>query len=330
MKILGIETSCDDTSVSIVDISSKRVKVLFEAVSSQENIHKKYGGIVPEVAARKHIENLGPIIETALKKHSAKSIDRIAVTAGPGLITSLLIGVETAKTLAYAWNKPIVGVHHIEGHMLSILVNNRQIDWPALALVVSGGHTELVLVKRPGTYKIIGETQDDAAGEAFDKVAKLLGLGYPGGPMIEQRAKKRKVDSFELPRPMINSNNFDFSFSGLKTAVLYLHRDRKIPKSKINDLCASFQQAAIDVLVAKTVKATKKYNTKSILLVGGVSANQQLRKALGQQAKKDLGCPLYSPAIKHSTDNATMIAIAGFFNKPTHWSKIKADPNFCI
>ncbi|MDD5567371.1 MAG: tRNA (adenosine(37)-N6)-threonylcarbamoyltransferase complex transferase subunit TsaD [Patescibacteria group bacterium] len=327
MKILAIETSCDDTSVSLVNIAKGRVTVLSEVVSSQVNIHAKYGGVVPEVAARKHIENIGPILKAVLAKHPAQSIDRVAVTAGPGLITSLLIGVETAKTLAYAWDKPIVGINHLEGHILSCLIDSGKPRFPAIALVVSGGHTLLVLVTRIGKYSIIGQTQDDAAGEAFDKVARLLKLGYPGGPIIEKLARKGNPTAFDLPRPMLEQKNFDLSFAGLKTAVLYLYRDGKIPRGKINDLCASFQQATVDVLVSKTIKAARKYNAKSVMLAGGVAANQQLRSALSQQVKKDLGCPFHVPKAKHSTDNATMVAVAGYCHKPIHWSKIKADPN---
>ncbi|MDD5341991.1 MAG: tRNA (adenosine(37)-N6)-threonylcarbamoyltransferase complex transferase subunit TsaD [Patescibacteria group bacterium] len=327
MKILAIETSCDDTSVSLVNIAKGRVTVLLEVVSSQVNIHAKYGGVVPEVAARKHIENIGPILKAVLAKHPSRSIDRIAVTTGPGLITSLLIGVETAKTLAYAWDKPIVGINHLEGHILSCLIDSGKPRFPAIALVVSGGHTLLVLVTRIGKYSIIGQTQDDAAGEAFDKVARLLKLGYPGGPIIEKLARKGNPTAFDLPRPMLEQKNFDFSFAGLKTAVLYLYRDGKIPRGKINDLCASFQQATVDVLVSKTIKAARKYSAKSVLLSGGVAANQLLRSALSRQVKNGLGRPFHVPKAKHSTDNATMVAVAGYYHKPIHWSKIRANPN---
>ncbi len=327
MKILGIETSCDDTSVSLIEINRKKVKIISEIVSSQVKIHAKYGGIVPEVAARKHIENFGPILDTALKKVDPNSIDRIAVTKGPGLITSLLIGVETAKTLAYAWNKPIVGVNHLEGHILSNFIDHQNIKLPAIVLVVSGGHTELVLMKKIGRYEVIGQTLDDAAGEAFDKVAKLLKLGYPGGPIIEKLSRQGNSNAYDLPRPMLDHDNYNFSFAGLKTAVLYLYKDGKTPPSKINDLCASFQQAAIDVLVSKTIKAVKQHETKSVLLAGGVAANQHLRTSLAQATTSFKGVKFYSPAFKHSTDNATMIAVAGYYNEPVNWKNIKANPN---
>jgi len=329
MKILGIETSCDDTAVSVVDVNKNRVKVLSEIISSQIKIHEKYGGIVPEVAARKHIENFGPILQKILKKHAPETIDRITVTAGPGLITSLLIGVETAKTLSYAHQIPIVQINHLEGHILSIIINDK-VRFPAVALVVSGGHTNLYLVRKIGDYELIGQTQDDAAGEAFDKVAKLLGLGYPGGPVIEKRAKRGDANAFKLPRPMLNHDNFDFSFAGLKTAVLYLYKDGKIPRNKLNDLCASFQQAATDVLVDKTVRAAKLHKVKSVILSGGVSANKHLRESLRVGVSKNTSAKLFVPDFIHSTDNATMIAVAGYYYKPIPWQNIKANPNLKI
>ncbi|MDP3964923.1 MAG: tRNA (adenosine(37)-N6)-threonylcarbamoyltransferase complex transferase subunit TsaD [bacterium] len=326
MRILAIETSCDDTSVSVVDITTRKIKVLTHIVSSQEAIHKEFGGIVPEVAARKHVENLPAILQTVLKKHPAKTIERIAVTMGPGLITSLLVGVEAAKTLAFAWNKPIIPVHHIEGHLLSALIENHTIRFPALGLVVSGGHTELILVHGFGKYRVIGETQDDAAGECFDKAAKILNLGYPGGPAIEKLALKGKTDAYNLPRPMLKSDNYHFSFAGLKTAVLYLHRDGKIPKSAINNFCASLQQAIVDVLVSKTIRAAEKFGVKTVLLGGGVAANSHLKKTLASALSK-IHCDFLAPSRKYSTDNATMIAVAAYHNTPVQWEKIKADPN---
>lgn len=326
MKILAIETSCDDTAVSVADITTKKTSVLFEVASSQIATHAKYGGIVPEVAARMHSENIGPIIKEALRRHPPETIDRIAVTTGPGLITSLLIGVETAKTLAYALPKPITAIHHIEGHICSSLINNRRPRFPALALIVSGGHTDLILVKGFSRYQLIGQTQDDAAGEAFDKVAKLLALGYPGGPIIQACAQRGNPHFFDLPRPMLEQKNYNFSFAGLKTAVLYLHQAGKIPRRRLADLCASFQQAAVDVLVAKTFRAAKEYRVKTILLGGGVAANALLRTTLAKEARRQRYA-FHMPTLFHSTDNATMIAQAAYYHKPSPWRNIKADPN---
>ncbi len=326
MKILGIETSCDDTAVSLININRRKVKILFEAVSSQIKFHRRFGGIVPEVAARKHIENLEPMLKSAFKKAAPEQIDRLAVTIGPGLITSLLIGVEASKTLSYAWHKPLVPVNHLEGHILSVAIKN-EVRFPAIALIVSGGHTSLFLVREIGNYQLIGQTLDDAAGEAFDKVAKLLKLGYPGGPVIEKLSKLGRAGAFDLPRPMINHDNYDFSFSGLKTAVLYLHRSGRIPRNKINDLCASFQQAVTDVLISKTIKAAIEYRASSVLLTGGVSANKFLRHNLNRAIKRNTEADFFVPHFRHSTDNATMIAVAGYYNKPQSWQLIKADPN---
>ena len=327
MKILGIETSCDDTSVSLIDVKNNRAKILFEVVSSQVKTHAQYGGVVPEVAARMHIENIIPVLRSILPNNPEKQIDRIAVTRGPGLVTSLLIGVETAKALALAWQKPIVPVNHIEGHILACWLDNKNIKLPAVALIVSGGHTEIILMTSFGKYRLIGQTQDDAAGEAFDKVAKLLKLGYPGGPIIQKLAASGNPKAYDLPRPMLDRKNFDFSFAGLKTAVLYLYQAGKIPKSKINDLCASFQQAAIDVLVAKTIEAARKHKVKTILLGGGVAANQPLRDTLRDEATRH-GIVYASPSLLHCADNATMIALAGYYGQPKPWSRIKADPNW--
>lgn len=327
MKILGIETSCDDTSVSLIEVKNNRPKVLTEVVSSQISTHAKYGGVVPEVAARMHIENIVPVLKSVLPKHPEKTIDRIAVTRGPGLVTSLLIGVETAKSLALAWHKPIVPVNHIEGHILACWLDNHDIKLPAVALVVSGGHTELILMSSIGKYKLIGQTLDDAAGEAFDKVAKMLKLGYPGGPIVQRLAERGNPTAYDLPRPMLDHHNFNFSFSGLKTAVLYLHQKGQVPKNRINDMCASFQEAAIDVLVTKTIKAATKYQVKTVLLGGGVAANQPLRDRLKHIAG-DVGLKFACPSLLHCADNATMIALAGYYGKPQPWSRIKADPNW--
>ncbi|MDP1845895.1 MAG: tRNA (adenosine(37)-N6)-threonylcarbamoyltransferase complex transferase subunit TsaD [Candidatus Moranbacteria bacterium] len=368
MRILSVETSCDDTAVALVNVSRNRFSVIDSLVSSQTKVHAPFGGVVPNLAAREHLKNLPVMLRGFLKKNkiSSGNIDLIAVTQGPGLIPALLIGTNAAKALAYAWKKPLVGVHHISGHIyanfidrLSLTSDVGEIRFPVLALIVSGGHTELILMKKHLDYKIVGQTLDDAAGEAFDKVAKMLGLGYPGGPIVSAIADKfrksfkvrpfpfptihREIpqgQTFQLPRPMINSKNLDFSFSGLKTAVLYTIRDNpKILKSvKLKSaLCYDFQQAVIDVLVHKTVQAAKKYKPKTILLGGGVSANKELRKQLGEAIKRLLPNSQYQlPAAGYSLDNAAMIAVAGHYqyklaknkNKfDNNWKNLEADAN---
>jgi len=337
MIILGIETSCDDTSISLVEKNTKDFKILSNVVSSQIKVHAAYGGVVPNLAAREHLKNIEPCLKQAMKKAKNPKIDLIAVTAGPGLIPSLLVGVNFAKALAYNCKKPIIGINHIEGHIYANWLDNLNstLNFPILALVVSGGHTQLVLIKKHGKYELLGETRDDAVGEAFDKVAKLLGLGYPGGPIISQRAEKGNPKKFNLPRPMMNRQNFDFSFSGLKTAVLYEVKKqdpKEINDGYINDMAASFQQAAIDVLISKTIKAAKKYNVKNVMLSGGVAANKELRSQIEQAVKKELlNVSFKMPEIKLCTDNAAMICAAAFFRKKLipkqGWFYINANSN---
>jgi len=368
MIILGIETSCDETAASVVRGLGDKVEVLSNIVSSQIEIHKKYGGVVPEVAAREHVLNMLPVVNETLEKakiqiprtplnKGAVKVDAIAVTVGPGLVTSLLVGVETAKTLAYVWKLPVVAANHIEGHIyanfIGINPNNQiliskqipnsksqiqnKIQFPALILTVSGGHTMLILMSGHGQYKVLGETRDDAAGEAFDKAAQLLGIGYPGGPAIAACAVKFKVESEKLkvkslPRPMIESNNFDFSFSGLKTALLYAIQRDKDWKKKIPEYAHEFEQAVAEVLVSKTIKAAKKYNCQNIMLSGGVAANVVLRNMLAQAVENKLyKAKLIIPEFKYCTDNAAMIATAGYFRakrkKFTAWQKLKTDAN---
>ena len=333
MIILSIETSCDDTGIALIEGNRKGCQILSNIVSSQIKIHAPYGGVVPNLAARAHLENIEPVLKKALQQANNPKIDLMAVTIGPGLIPSLLVGTNFAKALAYNWQKPIMGINHIEGHIYAnFLKGTVPFTFPALCLVVSGGHTQLILMKGHGKYKLLGETRDDAAGEAFDKVAKLLNLGYPGGPIISQKAKKGNPHAFDLPRPMINSNDFDFSFSGLKTAVLY---SVKKQKPNINNMAASFQQAVIDVLITKTIKATKEYKAKIVMLSGGVAANQELRQQMTQTIKKELPqAKFYIPSPKFCTDNAAMIATAAFYKKrPTSkksWSKIQAQSNLKI
>lgn len=349
MIILGIETSCDETAASLLEIKEQKgqpsFKILSKVVASQIPIHSKYGGIIPELAAREHIKKIIPVIKKSLALSPPK-IDLIAVTTGPGLITSLLVGVESAKTLAYVWQKPLMPINHLQGHIAVNFINN-QPQFPALGLIVSGGHTELMLVKKYNQYKKIGQTRDDAAGECFDKVAKLLGLGYPGGPIISKYAEKAEKIKKEinLPQPMINSNDYDFSFSGLKTAVLYLVK--KTPRLKRNEkfiqnVCKETQQAIIDVLIKKTFKAAQEFNVKSIILGGGVIANKELRNQVLEKIKK-LKTPikLLIPPREFCPDNATMIATAAYCqyinltNKQieslkNNWRNIKANPNLEI
>ena len=310
MKILGIETSCDETAASLIEVDDKKIKIINNLVLSQIDIHNKYGGIVPEVAARKHVEAIIPIIEESIGNNK---IDLISVTQGPGLITSLQVGLQTAKTLSYAKHIPLVGINHLEAHLWSFkLTDYVDIKLPALGLIVSGGHTELILIKKMGKYELIGRTRDDAVGEAFDKVAKLLNLGFPGGPIISKLALKRNSDEIELPRPMMHSKDFDFSFSGLKTSVKYLIKEN--PKINVNNLCSSFEQAAVAALTHKTFKAASKYKVKSIIIGGGVSANNRLREELKNKALK-FKYNFYSPEIEHTGDNAAMVAYAGYINK---------------
>ncbi|KKT81561.1 MAG: putative tRNA threonylcarbamoyladenosine biosynthesis protein Gcp [Candidatus Yanofskybacteria bacterium GW2011_GWA2_44_9] len=359
MKILGIETSCDETAVAVLDIKKNKVKVLSNTISSQVKLHAKYGGVVPNLAAREHVKNIEHVFKLALKEaginHFSKEVDLIAVTRGPGLSPALLVGVIFAKTLAWKYRKPITGVNHLEGHIYSNwlpaavnskfkILNPKQIPnskfqiqnkkiFPILNLIVSGGHTELVLMSNYGKYKLIGETLDDAVGEAFDKVARLLGLGYPGGPAISQRAAKwnfqfsisnfQKKSKFQIPkivfpRPMEKSKDYNFSYSGLKTAVLYKIRDFKKAGVKItenvkNEICYEFQKAATEVLIKKTIKAAKEYGVKSVFLSGGVSANQLLRLEL-QKATEESGLNYSQPELEYTGDNAAMIALAGYVN----------------
>lgn len=336
MKILAIETSCDDTGIAILEAKNGSFSVLANVVTSQFELGQKYGGVYPIMAKREHEKNLQPTLETALKeaKTSLKDIDFVSVTNGPGLEPCLWTGVNFAKNLSEKYKIPLVAVNHIEGHILVNILENPKIKFPAIALVVSGGHTQIILVEKIGKYKILGETRDDAAGECFDKCAKILGLGYPGGPIISALAEKSETrnskSEIKLPRPMINTKDYDFSFSGLKTAVLYKDRDTKIKNKEYKEnMAGEVQQAIIDVLIKKTTKAIKDYNAKTLILGGGVSANAELRK----QFAENLGnINLVFPTPNLSTDNGLMIAIAGYFNrnKKTAWKNIQADGNLRI
>ncbi len=369
--ILAIETSCDETAIAVVKNSGKGLEILTNQISSQVKLHAKWGGVVPNLAAREHVKNFPKLLEMALSEAQIlpSHIDAIAVTSGPGLIPALMVGVGYAKTLSYLWEKPLLGIHHIEGHIYANFVgenlkskipnpkqisNSTNIKFPVLALVVSGGHTELVLMKDHFQYEKIGQTVDDAVGEAFDKVARILGIGYPGGPNVAARAanfqfpisnfqanlndsisnsKKNADDGLlmtddkkfnaennvgygvKFPRPMLNKQGFNFSFSGLKTAVLYetkKHPELLKDKNYIAEICHEFQQACIDVLIAKTIKAGELHKPKTIMLAGGVSANKELRKQLGEAIEKNLPSTIYNiPTLELTGDNAAMIGVAG-------------------
>jgi len=344
MRILGIESSCDETSASVVEINRGSFNILSNVISSQVKTHAKTGGIVPEVAARLHVKNVLPVIENSLKNAKTKidKIDAIAVCSGPGLVSSLMVGVETAKSLSLVYKKPLIKVNHIEGHVLAVEGKEKKeggIKYPAVALVVSGGHTQIIHVKGPGSYKLIGQTRDDAAGECFDKAAKIMGLVYPGGPAIAEESKKAKKQESknELPRPMINSGNFDMSFSGLKTAVLYDWRELEekglaTPKKRAA-FAKEFQDAVCDVLVSKTLKAVEKYKVKTLILGGGVSANQELQRRFQVEVSDNFPqLKFLYPELSMTGDNAAMIAIAGYYHAkdkdyidPT---KLTADPNW--
>lgn len=402
MKILGIETSCDDTAMAVVEVSaesnSARYDVLSNVISGQVEIHAKYGGVVPTLAAREHAKNFTPVLERALEEAALhgkpsggqspgaargdrppalrmRDIDLIAVTTHPGLVPSLIVGVHAARALAWWHKKPIIGIDHLEGHLAANLLSgddgagngstgvgsgNKEVrphghsevgprrsrpQFPAVALIVSGGHTQLVLMQSFLDYEVIGETRDDAAGEAFDKVAKLIGLPFPGGPPIAKLATKSKgANGFSFPRPMIDKDNFDFSFSGLKTAVLYAVRDRypstslgasgmtdhfDIPEDEKAALCAEFQQAVVDVLVKKTVRAAKKHGVKTVMLGGGVAANSELRQQLGDAVADTLpSSTFHVPPSEYTVDNGAMIAVAAYLRWQTMSDKERTDASW--
>lgn len=309
MLILGVETSCDETSVSIVKDGKE---VLANKVLSQIDIHKEYGGVVPEIASREHVKGITYVFDKAIKDAGVKyeDIDLIAVTKGPGLIGSLLIGVNAAKVISLNYNIPIVGVHHIAGHIYANYIDNGM-EFPLLALVVSGGHTELILMKEHYNFEKLGETQDDAVGEAYDKIARVLGLPYPGGPVVDKLAKLGK-DTLKFPRPMMGAGNFNFSFSGLKSHVINVHHNMIQRNEQINveDFCASFQEAVTDVLVEKTIQAKNQYQVKQIIVAGGVAANSGLRNKMKERITD---VDVFFPKMAYCTDNAAMIASAGYF-----------------
>ncbi len=347
MNILAIETSCDETAVSIigtsieVPIEASIVTIQSNIISSQVELHAQWGGVVPNLAAREHTKNIIPVLTEALEtaRTTKDDMDLIAVTHAPGLIPALLSGVSVAKSLAYAWHKPLMGVHHIEGHIYANWIEQKKdILFPALALVVSGGHTQLVLMANHCQYEIVGQTQDDAVGEAFDKVARILGLGYPGGPIISQRAKifeqTKKENNITLPQPMKNSGDYNFSFSGIKTAALYLVKDYRkennlpddadLPQDFIDAVAHAFQTATVEILTKKTLGATETYNVQSVLLAGGVSANTQLREKLQQEIETNFSdVQFFAPKMEYCLDNAAMIGAAAHYRYNTISQKEK-------
>lgn len=311
--ILAIESSCDETAAAVV--KNGRM-VLSNIISSQIDLHTLYGGVVPEIASRKHIEKINQVIEEALKtaQVTMEDIDAIAVTYGPGLVGALLVGVSAAKALAFATGKPLVGVHHIEGHISANYIENLDLEPPFMSLVVSGGHSHLVVVKDYGEYEIIGRTRDDAAGEAFDKVARAIGLGYPGGPKIDKISKEGNPEAIHFPRAKMGDNLYDFSFSGLKSAVLnYLNGcQMKGEEICVPDVAASFQKAVTDVLVEHAVYGAKEYGFTKLAIAGGVASNSSLRAAM-QEACDKAGIQFYHPSPIYCTDNAAMIGVAGYY-----------------
>ena len=311
--ILAIESSCDETAAAVVKNGRE---VLSNVISSQIELHKLYGGVVPEIASRKHIEKINQVIEEALDqaKVSLQEIDGIAVTYGPGLVGALLVGVAEAKAISFALNKPLIGVHHIEGHISANYIENEELEPPFICLIVSGGHTHLVLVNDYGEYEIIGHTRDDAAGEAFDKVARAIGLGYPGGPKIDKLAKEGNKEAVAFPRANIEEAPYDFSFSGLKSAVLNHLNSCEMKKIEVNkaDIAASFQEAVVDVLVSKTIMAAEEYGLDRIAIAGGVAANSALRDGMNKKCQEK-GLKLYYPSPIYCTDNAAMIGSAAYY-----------------
>ena len=333
MRILGIETSCDETGASVVESNGQALSVVSNVLASSIKLHAETGGIIPESAAREQLRFIIPVVRQALKKAKIvsppKQMDAVAVTVGPGLIGSLLVGVETAKTLSYVWNIPLIPINHLHGHIYANFIEQTEvIEFPAVCLVVSGGHTDLVLMKNYKQLKWIGGTRDDAAGEALDKIGRLLNLPYPAGPKIEELAKDGKV-SYNFPRPLMDSGDFDFSFSGLKTAVLReVKAIEQLNNETINDLSASVQEAVVDVLVKKTIRAARQFSAKSILLGGGVAANQTLREELRLNTKYQIpNTEIFVPQKFLCTDNAAMIASAGFFAKGSSWKTVEASPS---
>lgn len=309
MRVLGIETSCDETGVAIYDGE----QIIAQQLYSQVDLHAEYGGVVPELASRDHVRKLLPLVESTLEqaKLNKTDIDGIAYTAGPGLAGALLVGACFARSLAYAWDIPAIAVHHLEGHLLSPMLENPAPQFPFLALLVSGGHTLIAEVKAIGQYKILGESLDDAAGEAFDKTAKIIGLAYPGGPALAKLAQQGDSKYYPFPRPMLDRPGLDFSFSGLKTAALHTWQESEQDMLAQQNIAASFQQAVVDVLVTKSLRAIEQTHYQQLVVAGGVGANVSLREQLTTKAAQ-LNCQVFFPRIEFCTDNGAMIAFAGY------------------
>ena len=320
MLVLGVESSCDETSVAIVRDGKE---VLSNVINSQIKIHEKFGGVVPEVASRHHVYQVSMVFEEAFKVAGVKpeDIDLVAVTEGPGLIGSLLVGVNAAKTFAMIYNKPLIGVHHLAGHIYANAIEH-EMKFPCIALLVSGGNTELIYMKDHFKFEIMGETLDDAVGEAYDKVARVVGLPYPGGPHVDRLAHEGK-DTYNLPRVYLEDGSFNFSFSGLKSAVINLNHNlhQRGEEVNVNDLCASFQNSVTEVLVNKTLKLADKFNVKNIIVAGGVSANKGLKERFMEHSQS---YNISIPSIKYCTDNAAMIAAAGYYQNLVY-PDLKAD-----
>ena len=331
--ILAIESSCDETAAAVVKNGRE---VLSNVISSQIELHKLYGGVVPEIASRKHVEKINPVSREALAAAGMKleEMDAIGVTYGPGLVGALLVGVAAAKAISYAKNIPLVGVHHIEGHISANYIENKDLEPPFLGMVVSGGHTHLVMVKDYGKYEILGKTRDDAAGEAFDKVARAIGLGYPGGPKIDKLAKEGNAEAISFPRAHISDAPLDFSFSGLKSSVLNYINSCEMKHEAINraDVAASFQAAVVDAIVSHTVEAAKTYHMDKVALAGGVASNTALREAMKERCAKE-GLRFYYPSPILCTDNAAMIGCAAYYEYlagTRHGLDLNAVPNLKI
>lgn len=328
--ILAVESSCDETAASVVRNGRE---VLSNIIYSQIDLHTLYGGVVPEIASRKHIEKVNQVIEKALSDAgiTLEEVTAVAVTYGPGLVGALLVGVSAAKAIAFAADKPLVGVHHIEGHISANFIENKELEPPFICLVVSGGHSHLVVVKDYGEYEIIGRTRDDAAGEAFDKVARAIGLGYPGGPKIDKVSKEGNPDAIVFPRAKVDGSTYDFSFSGLKSAVLNYLNSCEMKGIEVNqaDVAASFQKAVIDVLVGHSMEAVSQYQLNKFAIAGGVASNTSLRAAF-EKACREKGLEFYHPSPVYCTDNAAMIGVAGYYEycKGTrHGWDLNAVPN---
>ena len=311
MKVLGIETSCDETAASVVEDGRR---VLSDVVSTQIDIHRRWGGVVPELASRNHVVQLMPVVDEALSRAGVapSALDGLAVTSGPGLVGALLVGVQTAKALALAWGKPLVRVNHLEGHLVAAFLAGDPPEFPYLGLVVSGGHTSLYLAEGFGRYRLLGQTRDDAAGEAFDKGAKLLGLPYPGGVAIDRLAGKGDPRAVRFPKAIVKGGPLEFSFSGLKTALLHHVKRHGVPEGRaLADLCASYQEAIVAALVQKLFRAARTLQLERVVISGGVAANSRLRAAVAERAAEYEGMRVLVPSVRLCTDNAAMIAVAG-------------------